>query len=99
MLAVIYLDLGTPELAIAGERFALIESNRRCGAKRGFRMGMAGWRFAPGLALSLSIVARPHKAGSYVPGELISLPLSGWIRNYPMLQKSKIELFRKSRES
>ena len=25
MLAVIYLDLGTPELAIAGERFALIE--------------------------------------------------------------------------
>jgi hypothetical protein len=38
---------GTPELAIAGERFALIESNYRCwGPNGGFRMGVAGWRFA-----------------------------------------------------
>ena len=28
------------------------------------------------------------RLASYVPGELIPLPLSGSIRNYPMLQKS-----------
>jgi len=32
-------------LALAGERFALIESNW---AKRSFQMGVAGWRFAHG---------------------------------------------------
>ena len=32
-------------MAIAGERFALIESNW---AKRSFQMGVAGWRFAHG---------------------------------------------------
>jgi hypothetical protein len=48
VLAVLHLDPGmTPELAIAGERFALIESNQPLlGAKRSFRMGVAGWRFA-----------------------------------------------------
>jgi len=36
-------------LAIGGERFALIESNCRCwGPNGGFRMGVAGWRFAHG---------------------------------------------------
>jgi hypothetical protein len=35
-LAVLHLDPGvTPELAIAGERFALIESNRRCWGPNG----------------------------------------------------------------
>ena len=34
-------------MAIAGERFALIESNCRCwGPNGGFRMGVAGLRFA-----------------------------------------------------
>jgi hypothetical protein len=28
------------------------------------------------------------RLASYLPGELIPLPLSGSIRNYPMLQKS-----------
>ena len=32
-------------MALAGERFALIESNW---AKRSFQMGVAGWRFAHG---------------------------------------------------
>jgi hypothetical protein len=47
-LAVIYLDPGCCPLAIAGERFALIESDRRYWwEKRGsFRMSMAGWRLA-----------------------------------------------------
>ena len=44
MLAVIYLDPGTPELAIAGVRFALIESNRRCWGPNG--VSEWGWRFA-----------------------------------------------------
>ena len=36
-------------MAIAGKRFALIESNCRCwGPNGGFRMGVAGWRFAHG---------------------------------------------------
>ena len=30
------------------------------------------------------------RPASYVPGELIPLPLSGSIRNYPMLKNSKI---------
>ena len=45
-LAVIYLDPGCCPLAIAGERFALIESNCCSWAKRSFRMGVAGWRLA-----------------------------------------------------
>jgi hypothetical protein len=36
-------------LAMAGERFALIKSNCCCwGPNGGFRMGVAGWRFAQG---------------------------------------------------
>jgi hypothetical protein len=37
--------------------------------------------------LPLSIVARPHEAGLYVPGELIPLPLSGSIPELPHVEK------------
>ena len=47
MLPVFNLDPGCCPLAIAGERFALIEFKLPLlGAKRSFRMGVAGWRFA-----------------------------------------------------
>jgi hypothetical protein len=36
-----------PSWLLPGERFALIESDRRCWGPNGvFRMGVAGWRFA-----------------------------------------------------
>jgi len=41
----LYLDSGCCPLALAGECFALIESNW---TKRSFQMGVAGWRFAHG---------------------------------------------------
>jgi hypothetical protein len=40
------LIYGTPELAIAGPRFALKMRPLLLGAKRRFPMGVAGWRFA-----------------------------------------------------
>ena len=40
------------------------------------------------IPLSLSIVARPHmRLASYVPGELIPLPLSGSIPELPHVEK------------
>jgi hypothetical protein len=35
-----------PNWLIAGECFTLLEVNPLLGAKRSFRMGVAGWRFA-----------------------------------------------------
>jgi len=41
------------------------------------------------LPLPLSIVARPREAGLLSPGELIPLPLSGWIPELPHVAKAE----------
>jgi hypothetical protein len=48
MLPVLDLHPGGlhPNWLIAGECFTLLEINPLLGAKRSFRMGVAGWRFA-----------------------------------------------------
>ena len=73
-------------MAIAGERFALIESNCRCwGPNGGFRMGVAGWRLAHGkrnLSGRAGIVA-VLKGWQVAAGSMIML----WVMLYNHLQQ------------